>query len=59
MSVGRNATAARFQEALQAVLGQPPFKQAASRLQKVIPADLAANRAVAELEALAHMQSMP
>lgn len=42
---------------LQRVLGDPSFRQAADRLRKAIQADLASNRAVAELEALVRTES--
>jgi UDP:flavonoid glycosyltransferase YjiC (YdhE family) len=53
LCVGHDASAAKIQEALQRLLGDALFRQAAERLQTAIQADLAADRAVAELEALA------
>ena len=46
------ASAAKIQAALHRVLRQPSFREAAQRLQQAIQADLAADRGVAELEAL-------
>jgi UDP:flavonoid glycosyltransferase YjiC (YdhE family) len=52
LRLGPRASAAKIQAALQRVLTQPSFRQAAERLRRAIQADLAADRAVAELEAL-------
>lgn len=46
------ASAAKIQAALDRVLRQPSFREAAERLRQAIQADLRADRAVAELEAL-------
>jgi UDP:flavonoid glycosyltransferase YjiC (YdhE family) len=48
------ASAAKIRAALDRVLRQPSFREAAQRLQQAIQADLTADRATAELEALAH-----
>lgn len=50
--VGRSASAAKIRASLRRVLGEPSFREGAERLRKAIQADLAAGRAVAELEAL-------
>jgi UDP:flavonoid glycosyltransferase YjiC (YdhE family) len=47
------ASLARIRAALHRVLHQPSFREAAQRLRQAIQADLAADRGVAELEALA------
>lgn len=53
LRVARRASAAKIQVALQRVLGEPSFLKAADHLKGASQADLAANRAVTELEALA------
>ena len=53
LRLGPRASAARIRTALHRVLGQPSFREAAGRLRQAIQADVAAERAVAELEALA------
>jgi len=53
LRLGRGASAARIRAALRRVLDQPSYREAAQRLRQAIQADLAANRGVAELEALA------
>lgn len=53
LRVGRRASAAKIRSSLQRVLRDVSFREAAGRLQKAIQADRAADRAVAELEALA------
>jgi UDP:flavonoid glycosyltransferase YjiC (YdhE family) len=55
LRLGPRASAARIQAALRRVLTQPPFRQAAERLRRAIQADVAADRAVAELEALTRL----
>ena len=52
LRLGPRASAAKIRAALQRVLTQPSFRQAAERLRRAIQADLAAGRAVAEMEAL-------
>jgi UDP:flavonoid glycosyltransferase YjiC (YdhE family) len=51
--LGPNASAVRIRESLRRVLYEPSGRAAAVRLQGAIHADLAADRGVAELEALA------
>lgn len=51
--VGRSASASDLKEAVQRVLGDVSLRHAAERLRDEIEADLKADRAVAELEALA------
>ena len=53
LRVGRSAPAAKIRTALSRVLNEPTFQQSALRLRTAIQGDLAANRGVAELEALA------
>ena len=53
LHVRHSASAAKIQASLHRVLSQPSFREAAEQLQKAIQADLAADRAIAELEALA------
>jgi UDP:flavonoid glycosyltransferase YjiC (YdhE family) len=53
LRLGPRASAARIRAALRRVLTEPSFRDAAGRLRRAIRADLAADRAVAELEALA------
>jgi UDP:flavonoid glycosyltransferase YjiC (YdhE family) len=50
-----SASAARIRAALRRVLRQPSFREAAERLRQAIQADVAADRAVAELEALSRL----
>ena len=51
--VGRNVSASDLNHAIQRVLGDGSFRQAAERLRDEIVADVKADRAVAEVEALA------
>jgi UDP:flavonoid glycosyltransferase YjiC (YdhE family) len=51
--VGRTPSVAKLKNSIQRVLSDRTFKDAAERLRSAIEADLAADRAVAELEALA------
>jgi hypothetical protein len=53
LRLGPRASAARIRAALQRVLRGLSFREAAGRLRRAIQADVAADRAVAELEALA------
>jgi hypothetical protein len=53
-----SASAAKIQAALQRVLSQPWFREAAGRLRRAIQADMAADRAIAELEALTGAPTM-
>jgi UDP:flavonoid glycosyltransferase YjiC (YdhE family) len=53
LRLGPRASAAKIRAALHRLLRQPSFRQGAQRLRQAIQADLAADRAVAELEALA------
>jgi hypothetical protein len=53
LRVGRSASAAKITASLHRVLSKHSFREAAERLQKAIQVDLAADRAVEELEALA------
>jgi UDP:flavonoid glycosyltransferase YjiC (YdhE family) len=53
LRLGPGASTAKIRAALDRVLGQPSFREAAQRLRRAIQADLAADRAVAELETLA------
>lgn len=55
LRVGRTTSAAKIQTAIRQVLDDPSFREAAERLQSAIQADVAADRAVAELEALTVM----
>ena len=53
LRVGRNASSSGIKEAIQRVLGDVSFRQAAERLRDAIETDLAADRALTEIEALA------
>jgi UDP:flavonoid glycosyltransferase YjiC (YdhE family) len=53
LRLGSGASAARIRAALHGVLHQPSFREAVQRLRQAIQANLAADRGVAELEALA------
>jgi MGT family glycosyltransferase len=53
LRVGRSASAARISASLHRVLREHSFREGAERLQKAIQIDLAADRAIEELEALA------
>lgn len=53
LRVGRGATVATIRASLERMLSASSFREAAGRLRAAIQADLAADRAVAELEALA------
>jgi hypothetical protein len=55
LRLGPRASAARIRAALRRVLEQPSFREAAERLRQAIQADLAAGRAVTELEALTRL----
>ncbi len=53
LRVGRNASAPKLKSSIQRLMSDGSFKEAGVRLRSAIEADLAADRAVAELEALA------
>jgi MGT family glycosyltransferase len=53
LRVRRNRSPARIRAALHRVLNERSFREAADRLRQAMQADVAAGRAVAELEALA------
>jgi MGT family glycosyltransferase len=53
LRVRRRASASDLKETIQRVLGDESFRHAAKRLRDEIEADVKANRAVAEVEALA------
>jgi len=53
LRVRRSASAAKISASLHRVLSEHSFREAAERLRKAIQADLAADRAIEELEALA------
>ena len=55
LRVRPSASAASIRAALRRVLRQPSFREAAERLRQAIQADVAADRAVAELEALSRL----
>lgn len=52
-----HASAAKIRAALHRMLREPSFREAAQRLRRAIQADLSADRAVAELEAMAETTS--
>ena len=52
LRLGPRASTAKIRAALERVLHRPSFREAAQRLRQAIQADLAADRAFAELEAL-------
>jgi UDP:flavonoid glycosyltransferase YjiC (YdhE family) len=56
--VGRSASAAKLNASIQKVLRDRSFKDSAERLRSAIQADLAADRGVAELEALASGENL-
>jgi UDP:flavonoid glycosyltransferase YjiC (YdhE family) len=58
LRLGPRASAAKIRAALHRVLHQPSFREAAERLRQAIQADLVADRAIAELEALTDVTSL-
>lgn len=59
LRVGHGASAVKIRRALDRVLREPSFREAAGRLRAVIDADVSADRGVAELEALAAQERVP
>ena len=53
LRLGRSASGAKIQASLDRVLSDPSFREAAEQLRRAIQVDLAADRAILELEMLA------
>ena len=59
LRIGHGASAVKIRRALDCVLREPSFRKEAQRLRAVIDADVIADRAVVELEALAARKPLP